>query len=194
MHAQILKGCPELEELTLRLSYSAGARWWHDVDPLLSAVVCLLGDRTARSDWTAGSVPWGWNLRNVRLEWVDPEVPAALWANVLDALLPACSVTVCAAAVQLEVPRPKVPVPAALRIVTQRLTLLRARKPAEFDRDLACLRARSQLTFEGVCLDAVRRCSEPLYRAQYGELPMSDYREEDWDDEWDDDVDSELEQ
>jgi hypothetical protein len=147
-----------LEELTLQLEDDGRAwRQRHRMHPRVEVVAGLL-TRPA-----ASTAQLRQRLRSLRLDWVDPKEPANVWQWMLHYLSDFRSVTICAGVVQLEVPKPDFPVPAELRVMTRRLRLLGAWSPATFDCDLACFRARCHLMCEGVCLDTVRRTSEPLW-------------------------------
>ena len=157
MTVQIVSACPRLEELTLRLDDNGRAwRRRHRMHPRLEAVAGTLSTPASTAQLRR-------RLRSLRLDWADPKEPVNLWQWMLCELSGFRSVIICAGIVQLEVPEPDLPVPAEMRIVTQRLRLLGACSQAQCAYDLGCFRARCQLTCEGVCWDTVRRSSGTLY-------------------------------
>ena len=147
--AQILSACHQLEDLTLRgcTAYPRRLRGHTSVHPFLGATAKLPGAIARSAMQRAG-------IRNLQLHCDTFQQPTYLDAGVLCDLAAVPSIVVHAASVALCVPLPCAAVPAALKIVTQRLVLTGCRSVAELENDLSSLQARCQLVIEGVCLKA----------------------------------------
>jgi len=146
---QLLLACHQLEDLTLCgcTTHPRTARALPRVHPFLGATAEFF-DAVARS---ATHSP---GLQSLQLHCDKSQQHAYLDTGVLSDLAAVPSMVVHAASVELCVPLPCATVPAALKIVTQRLVLTGCRSIDELEIDLAALQARCQLVIEGACLKA----------------------------------------
>jgi len=146
---QLLLACHQLEDLTLCgcTTHPRTGRAIPRVHPFLGATAEFL-DAVARSATHSAG------LRSIQLHCDKSQQHAYLDTGVLSDLAAVPNMVVNAASVVLCVPLPCATVPAALKIVTQRLVLTGCRSVDELENDVAALRARCQLVIEGACLKA----------------------------------------
>ncbi len=145
---QILSACRHLEDLTLCNCVASEPDAWKQhtsVHPFMDAVADVLMRSAAQMQ----------GLRSLHLHWDASQQYAWIDRCVFCELAAVPSITVYAASVVLCVPYHRAQVPAALKIVTQRLRLTGCKSVAELEVAMASFRSRCQLVVEGVDLDSV---------------------------------------